>query len=154
MVLLPDARHSGGGRTVRTMSIITTARPTSRESLDRLVRCSSLDAGTARWWTCLSHSLDDLHLELMSGDVEGLAAQVIEDAPELGAAATRLPALDARVRAELTELRALVAQNYGVPALVAEIRAATEVLLRRVRTLHRLSDGLLLDAYERDFGGE
>ena len=90
----------------------------------------------------------------MSGDVEGLAAQVIEDAPELGAAATRLPTLDARARAELTELRALVAQHYGVPALVAEIRAATEALLRRVRTLYRLSDDLLLDAYERDFGGE
>jgi len=154
MVLLPEARHSGGGRTVRTMSMTTTARPTSRESLDRLVRCSSKDAGTARWWTCLSHSLDDLHVELMSGDVEGLAAQVIEDAPELGAAATRLPTLDARARAELTELRALVAQHYGVPALVAEIRAATEALLRRVRTLYRLSDDLLLDAYERDFGGE
>lgn len=154
MVLLPEARHSGGGRTVRTMSMTTTARPTSRESLDRLVRCSSQDAGTPRWWTCLSRSLDDLHLELMSGDVEGLAAQVIEDAPELAAAANRLPILDARARAELTELRTLVARYYGVSALVTEIRAATEAVLRRVRTLYRVSDDLLLDAYERDFGGE
>lgn len=154
MVLLPGARHSGGGRTVRTMTMTTHARPTSRDSLNRLVRCSSQDAGTDRWWTCLSSSLHDLHLELMAGDVQGLAAQVIEDAPELGAAATRLPHLDARVRAELADLRALVAEHFGAAALVPEIRGATEALLRRVRTLYRLSDDLLLDAYERDFGGE
>ena len=35
-----------------------------------------------------------------------------------------------------------------------EVRGDVDALLRRVRTLHRLSNALMLDAYERDIGGD
>jgi hypothetical protein len=34
------------------------------------------------------------------------------------------------------------------------VRGAVEALPRRVRTLHRLSSTLMIDAYERDIGGD
>ena len=127
---------------------------TPRESLDHLVRCAEDQVGTSTWWACLARHLDELRDELAHGDIEGLAAQITTDAPHLAAAAARLPRLDAHVQAELTQLRRALAAASGSQSAAPGIRDALEVALRHVRTLQRMSDDLMLDAYERDFGGE
>jgi hypothetical protein len=127
---------------------------TPREALDHLVRCAEDQVGTPTWWACLARHLDELRDELAHGDIEGLAAQITTDAPHLAAAAARLPHLDAHVQAELTQLGRALAAATGSQSAAPGIRDALQVALRHVRTLHRMSDDLLLDAYERDFGGE
>lgn len=133
--------------TVRTWS-------TPRESLDRLVNCARQDVGSPTWWACLARHLDELRDELATGDVEGLAAQITTDAPHLAASAARLPPLEKQVQHELAQLRTLVASTCGSMTAAPPVRDAVEVALRHVRTLNRMSDDLLLDAYERDFGGQ
>ena len=127
---------------------------TPKESLDHLVRCAEDPVGTPTWWACLARHLDELRDELAHGDIEGLATQITTDAPHLAAAAARLPHLDAHVQAELTQLRRGLAAATGSQSAAPGIRDALEVALRHVRTLCRMSDDLMLDAYERDFGGE
>ena len=134
------------------MTVRTWATP--RESLDRLVRCATDEVGTAMWWACLARHLDELREELAQSDIAGLAAQITADAPQLAATARRLPDLDVQVQCEVAQFRAVVAELSGSVADAGGVRVALEVLLRRVRTLYRVSDDLMLDAYERDFGGE
>ncbi|HYN56654.1 MAG TPA: hypothetical protein VES03_05590 [Motilibacterales bacterium] len=133
--------------TVRTWS-------TPRESLDRLVTCAREEVGSPTWWGLLTRHVDELRDELAIGDVEGLAAQITTDAPHLAASAARLPLLDKQVKSELSQLRILVADAYGSTTAAAPVRDAVEVALRHVRTLNRTADDLMLDAYERDFGGQ
>ena len=127
---------------------------TPEESLDRLVTRAREEVGSPTWWGLLSRHLDELGGELARGDVEGLVAQITTDAPHLAASAARLPVLDNQVKSELTQLRMLVASAYGSTTAAPPVRAAVEVTLRHVRTLNRMSDDLMLDAYERDFGGD
>ena len=127
---------------------------TPEESLDRLVTCAREEVGSPTWWGLLSRHLDELGGELARGDVEGLVAQITTDAPHLAASAARLPVLDNQVKSELTQLRMLVASAYGSTTAAPPVRDAVEVTLRHVRTLNRMSDDLMLDAYERDFGGD
>lgn len=129
-------------------------RSAARASLDRLARCSQYEAGTSTWWACLARRLDELSEELALGDVEGLIAQVQTDAPEMAADATRLAKLDAQVRQEIVELRLWVGAEAGSRDATGEVRRALEMALHRVRTLDRYSDDLLIQAYERDLGGE
>ncbi len=102
----------------------------------------------------MARHIDELGEDLALSDNGGLVAQVKEDTPELAAGAVRLEHLDERVRQDVAELRLLVASRAGVRSAVADVQAAIDVVLRRVRTLDRVADDLLLDAYERDFGGE
>lgn len=136
------------------MTIITTSRSTSRASLDLLLRYPESAAGTPMWWAFLARNLDVLAEELALGDIEGLAAQVTRDTPELAADAIRLMHLDDSLRTQVRDLRLLVALRAGSDSAVAEVCGAMDALLRGISTLDRLSDELLLDAYERDFGGE
>ena len=112
------------------------------------------EVGSPTWWACLARHLDELRDELATGDIEGLAAQITTDAPHLAASAARLPPLEKQVQHELAQLRTLVASACGSMTAAPPVRDAVEVALRHVRTLNRMSDDLLLDAYERDFGGQ
>ncbi len=132
----------------------THSRPTTKASLERLVGCSDHEAGTSVWWACLARHLDQLSEELSLSDIEGLAAQVTADTPELAADAARLMNLDGQLRDEVIDLRRRVADLAGSPEPVVDVREALDNVLHRVRSLDRLSDQLLFEAYERDFGGE
>lgn len=127
---------------------------TPRESLARLARCTDKDLGSAQWWSCLVSNLDELHAELAQADVAGLIDQVTQDAPHMAATAHRLELLDAQVRAEVVGLRRMADGLAGSVTGARTVRDALERVLRRVRSLHRITDDLMLDAYERDFGGE
>jgi hypothetical protein len=114
------------------------------------MRCPSQDMGSAWWWAGLAHQLGELGEELASTDVVGLAAQITADAPHFAAAAHRLPALDEQAQRDVARLRG---EANAQCAAAREVRGDVEALLRRVRTLHRPSSDLMLDAYERDIGG-
>ena len=132
----------------------THSRPTTKASLERLVGCSDYEAGTSVWWACLARHLDELSEELSLSDIEGLVAQVTADTPELAADASRLTTLDEQLRDEVIDLRRRVADLAGSADAAVDVREAPDGTLRRVRSLDRLSDQLLFEAYERDLGGE
>ncbi len=129
--------------------------PTSAaDSLDRLISGSPRSLGSTSWWGQLAAALDGLRAQLASADLNGLAAQVVADAPELAATARRLPELDDATQAAATLLSQEIGQKRGRRAEVMVVREAVRGLLTRVRRLERVSDDLLHDAYQRDFGGE
>lgn len=136
------------------MTMTSHSRRTAQASLDRVTQCLDSQTGTATWWACVARHIDELSEELELSDNVGLVAQVTEDTPELAAGALRLRTLDAQVRSEVAQLRLLVANRAGSFSAVAEVSEAVVETLRRVRTLDRVADDLMLDAYERDFGGE
>lgn len=129
-------------------------RGNTRDALDRLMRCPAQEIGTALWWSTLSHHLGELGDELTLTDVGGLAAQVTTDAPHYAAAARRLPQIEAQAQRDVARLRRVAFDEFGSATAAGDVRGEVEALLRRVHTLHRLSNALMLDAYERDIGGD
>jgi hypothetical protein len=124
------------------------------DALERLVTCSHRYLGTPGWWARLADGLDELRAHLAHADTQGLVAQVIADAPELAASALRLPDLDDEAQAHAALLRLEVAEKAGRRSEALQMREAVKTLLGRVRRVERISDDLLHDAYQRDFGGE
>ena len=129
-------------------------RGSAVDSLDLLMRCPHEAMGGAWWWASLAHHLGELGEELASTDVAGLAAQITTDAPHFAAAARRLPTIAEQAQCDVARLRREVRAQYGSTTAAPDLRGAVEALLRRVRTLLRLSSDLMLDAYGRDFGGD
>jgi hypothetical protein len=129
-------------------------RGSTWESLDRMMRCPPQDVGTATWWDTLAHDLGELADELARTDVPGLVAQITTDAPHCAAASLRVVLIHEQAQGDVARLRREVADQFGSPTAVGELRQHVDELLRRVRTLHRLSSDLMLDAYERDIGGD
>lgn len=123
------------------------------ESLEVLLRCPQQDLGSAWWWDAVGHHLGELGEELALTDIPGLAAQISTDAPHYATAARRLSAMHDQAQLDVAHLRRDVADLGGSTA-ARDVRDAIEALLRRVRTLHRLSSDLMLDTYERDIGGD
>ncbi len=130
------------------------APSSAADSLDGLLSCAPRFLGSAPWWTHLGSALDALRFQLAAADLTGLAAQVVADAPELAASALRLPELDDATQAEASRLRQEVAELAGRRPEVMVVREAVRDLLIRVRRLDRMSEDLLHEAYQRDFGGE
>ena len=128
-------------------------RGSTWESLDRLMRCPPQDVGTAMWWDTLAHDLGDLSEEMARTDVAGLAAQITADVPQFAAAALRLSLIDEQVQRDVARVRREASDQFGSPTAVPALCDHVDALLRRVRTVHRLSSDLMLDAYERDIGG-
>jgi len=129
-------------------------RGSTWESLDRLVRCPAHEVGTALWWFTLVDHLRELAEELAQTDVAGLADQITTDAPHFAAAARRLPPIHEQARRDAAGLHRAATDLSGSTTGAPAMRDDVDALLRRVRTLHRLSSDLMLDAYERDIGGD
>jgi hypothetical protein len=129
-------------------------RGSTGEPLERVVRCPPQDVGTAMWWDALAHDLGELAEELARTDVAGLAAQITGDAPHCAAASLRVVLIHEKAQGDVARLRREVTDQFGSPITVGELCQHVDALLRRVRTLHRLSSDLMLDAYERDIGGD
>jgi hypothetical protein len=110
--------------------------------------------GTALWWASLAHHLGEMGEDLTLTDVGGLAAQINTDAPHFAAAARRLPPIEAQAQRDVARLRRVATDPFGSTTAAGDVRGDVEALLRRVRTVHRLSNALMLDAYERDIGGD
>jgi hypothetical protein len=125
-----------------------------RRALDEVLNCSQRVMGTAAWWSCLAQRLDSLRDEMAACDIDGLAAQIIADAPHYATAARRLPLMDNGVQTRARELRIRIAELAGSRTAAPQVAAEVSDLLRSVTALYRTSDRLLVEAYERDLGGE
>lgn len=137
-----------------TAAVDLFSQPRPADSLERLVACSHRYLGTSGWWARLADGLDELRAHLAHADTQGLVAQVIADAPELAASALRLPDLDDEAQAHAALLRLEVGEKAGRRSEALQVRESVKALLSRVRRIDRMSDDLLHDAYQRDFGGE
>lgn len=139
------------GPRLRTASVST-----SRMHLDELLRDHR---GRAQWWVELSRHLDDLRAGLVESvdEVEarrGLAAQIRADAPHLIGRLDRLDHERERISDQAQRVRVLAGDYAGDPLAVSAIVRLVRDLVYRVRRYQEHTTEVMLDAYERDIGGE
>jgi hypothetical protein len=134
--------------------VVTDSRQRPRTALDRLARCADPERGRASWWSGVARNLDLLGEELEIADTLGLVGQVVADAPHLTPLAVQLTCREAKVRAGITELRMQVGALAGAPLADAVLAGRLLHLLQEIREFMHEGDVLLMDAYERDLGGE
>ncbi len=115
--------------------------------------------GQAAWWVELARQLDDLAETVAEApgdlvDVEGFAEQIRSDAPHLMGRWLKLSGERERLYHDVTEVRILTGQYAGDRTAVGAVSRAVRDVLARVRRFQERTTEVLLDAYERDMGGE
>ena len=113
----------------------------------------------ATWWVEITRQLDDLADAVQTApgdllDAAGFTEQIRADAPHLMGRWERMSAERDGLIAAVTDVRMLAGHSAGDPALVGPITHAIQDLLARVRRFQQRTTEVLLDAYERDLGGE
>jgi hypothetical protein len=124
--------------------------------LGELTRESRVWAG---WWVEVTRQLDDLAESVLStpGDVVdtgGFTEQLRADAPHLMGRWQRLAGERDGLYAAVTEVRLLAGRSAGDPSAVSSVSRAIRDVIGRVRRFQERTSEVLLDAYERDIGGE
>jgi hypothetical protein len=125
-----------------------------RVELQRLAQSTPDERGAASWWASVARNLDLLTEELEVADTLGLVRQVVADAPHLAPLAVHLTSREAKVRAGIAEIRIQVGALAGAPLADAIMAGRLVMLLQEIGGFLREGDLLLVDAYERDLGGE
>ena len=115
--------------------------------------------GMASWWVEIARQLDDLADALRTEpgdlvDVEGFTEQIRDDAPHLMGRWIRLADERDGLADLISSVRLQVGRDAGDPTAVESITAAIRELLARTRRFQERTTEVLLDAYERDLGGE
>lgn len=115
--------------------------------------------GGAGWWVDIAGQLDRLSeaLRRAPGDLvdpEGFTEQLRADAPHLMSRWVRLCHEGEVLAAKLGEVRLLVGTQAADPAAVPAVSTAIKDVLARARRYQERTTDVLLDAYERDIGGE
>lgn len=115
--------------------------------------------GSAGWWVEVTRHLDDLAETVHQApgdlvDVDGFAEQIRADAPHLLGRWTKLAGERERLIQEVAAVRRLAGGCAGDPGAVAPVNRAIRDVLARVRRFQERTTEVLLDAYERDMGGE
>jgi hypothetical protein len=144
----PDALD---GRTLRAVNASLVQR-----RLDELV---AVQRGGAAWWVEVTRSLDDLADSVLSApgnliDPAGFTEQIRADAPHLMGRWMRLNMERDRLYSAVTEVRMLAGRHAGDPGAVGAVAHAVREILHRARRFQDRTTEVLLDAYERDMGGE
>jgi hypothetical protein len=117
------------------------------------------DWGRAGWWVEITRRLDDLAESVRTApgdlaDVPGFTEQIRADAPHLMSRWQRLAGERDGLYDAVTQVRLLAGRNAGDPGAVPVVSRAIRDLLARVRRFQERTTEVLLDAYERDMGGE
>lgn len=115
--------------------------------------------GRALWWVDLARQLDDLAETVAEApgdlvDAEGFTEQIRSDAPHLMGRWLKLAGERERLYHDVTEVRILAGQYAGDSSAVGAVGRAVRDVLARVRRFQERTTEVLLDAYERDIGGE
>lgn len=113
----------------------------------------------AQWWVQLVASLDELSAKVGSvrHDLAGrraLAEQIRLDAPHLYSRLRKLDAEQEVLEEDLVKARILAGESAGNDSRYAEVAREVKDCLRRLRRLESRSNDVVLDAYDRDIGGE
>jgi len=115
--------------------------------------------GMASWWVEIARQLDVLADALRTEpgdlvDVEGFTEQIRDDAPHLMGRWIRLADERDGLAELISSVRLQVGRDAGDPTAVESITASIRELLARTRRFQERTTEVLLDAYERDLGGE
>lgn len=131
----------------------------SASSAQRRLEALLRDSGGAGWWVEMIRQLDVLADAVRTApgnlvDPLGFTEQLRSDAPHLVRRWARMaPERDALV-GQVEQVRLLAAREAADPAAVPAVSAAVRSLLTRVRRFQERTTELLLDAYQRDLGGD
>jgi hypothetical protein len=115
--------------------------------------------GLTSWWVEIARQLDDLADAVRQEpgdlvDVEGFTEQIRDDAPHLMGRWMRLSTERDGLYDAVTHVRLQVGRDAGDPTAVASAKHSIRALLIRARRFQERTTEVLLDAYERDLGGE
>lgn len=115
--------------------------------------------GRATWWVQVAEQLDDLIDAVRSApgdlvDAHGFTEQLRDDAPHLMGRWIRLSHEGEGLQDAVTDVRMLVGEYAGDPSAVEAVSRSIKDVLARVRRFQERTTEVLLDAYERDLGGE
>lgn len=129
---------------------------TSRVRLEELL---GDHRGMAQWWVELIRHLDDLRAGLVESVDEvdarrGLAEQIRSDAPHLLGRLARLDHEREQISMQAQRVRVLAGEHSGDPQAVNSIVRLVHDLVFRVRRHQEHTTEIMIDAYERDIGGE
>ena len=113
----------------------------------------------ASWWVEVARQLDDLADVVRTEpgdlvDVEGFTEQIREDAPHLMGRWIRLSDERDGLAELISSVRVQVGRDAGDPTAVESVTSSIRELLARTRRFQERTTEVLLDAYERDLGGE
>jgi len=115
--------------------------------------------GAAQWWVDLVACLDDLGARAMSlrenpVDRNALAEQIRMDAPHLYGHLRRLEDESETLQQDILRVRISAGESAGDEGRLAELSSDIRLVLRRLRRLELRSNSVVIDAYDRDIGGE
>ncbi len=115
--------------------------------------------GLTSWWVEIARQLDDLAdaVRREPGDLvdaDGFTEQIRDDAPHLMNRWMRLSSERDGLYDAVTHVRLQVGQDAGDPSAVDSAKHSIRALLARARRFQERTTEVLLDAYERDLGGE
>jgi hypothetical protein len=113
----------------------------------------------AQWWVELVALLDALgaRVATLRQDQSGestLAEQIRMDAPHLYGSLRRLDEESEALQADLLEVRIRTGESMGDESRLGELSSDIRGVLRRLTRLEHRSNSVVLDAYDRDIGGE
>ena len=125
----------------------------------RLVELLAAQRPSAGWWVQITRALDDLAdaVHTTPGDLldpEGFTEQLRSDAPHLMGRWQRMAADRDHLTATLAAVRLQAGLAAGDPNSVGTVSAAIRTLLTQVRRYQERTTDVLLDAYQRDLGGD
>lgn len=131
----------------------------SKEAQRRLQDLARDHLGRAGWWVEVTRQLDSLAEAVRDVpgemiDLSGLTEQIRSDAPHLMGRWQRLAGEQDSLVEAVTEVRMLAGRSAGDPTAVEMVSGAIQDLLARIRRFQERTTDVLLDAYERDMGGE
>ena len=138
-----------------TMLQVISATLTQR----RLEELITAPVGRVGWWVELTRELDDRAESVSSTpgnliDPAGFAEQLRADAPHLLSRWQRLAIERESLYSAVAEVRLQASRLAGDPLSVDAVCRSVRELLARVRRHQERTTDVLLDAYERDMGGE
>jgi hypothetical protein len=125
----------------------------------RLAQLIEDHRGSTSWWVETARQLDDFAeaVRREPGDLvdsEGFTEQIRADAPHLMGRWLRLTTERDVLYDAVTHVRLQVGQDAGDESAVDSAKHAIRGLLARARRFQERTTEVLLDAYERDLGGE
>lgn len=125
----------------------------------RLARLLEDHRGVASWWVEIARQLDELAdaIRREPGDLvdaQGFTEQIRDDAPHLMGRWLRLSTEREGLYDAVTSIRLQVGRDAGDPSAVEAVSHSIRDLLTRARRFQQRTTEVLLDAYERDLGGE
>lgn len=154
MTIMTDDNTVAGTLDVTMLSVITVTGV--QERLHHLLQDRR---GTAGWWVQVARQLDDLSDAVASApgdlvDPQGFTEQLRSDAPHLMGRWVRLSHEGEALEKSVRQVRMLVGEYAGDRTAVDAVCRAVHDVLAAVRRFQERTTDVLLDAYERDLGGE